>query len=407
MMEKLCSETMIKQNQINYLNSQKLAGQPYPTLGGKRNCRGAILIVVLGVIMAITVISLGFLASSDVELSSGCSLRNWVNLQSAAASSIEHARGMISINAHKSVSHWTGISAYPAGNDFEYDITVSKDSPCNYSIDSFTYKSDAAEKSLTAKLRIDPCIALWLNKGNISPDVWINGDVFCDDNTTIYGNIDGDVFSTGDITKYGSITGRRKAQQTSYPVEPPQLTYADFPNRYYYNGSGPYNVTLLTKDIYDGVLDVLPTAPADNPAGIYVRNGNLKIDYSVTINGTLVVKDDLELNNSATVTVISRNKMPGLVVGHDLRFNSSNTTLNCLGLCLINHHIDLKNNIYTSLYVNGAVVILGDGILNVPSLNSTVGIVGDPDYAAIEIHPEARDTIIWTPAGGSFFKYIN
>jgi type II secretory pathway component PulK len=72
--------------------------------------RGAALLIVLIVIMAITVLSLGFLSRSDVELACGENMVLRTQMDYLAESSLEHAKGLILNPQDISSEYWTGAA---------------------------------------------------------------------------------------------------------------------------------------------------------------------------------------------------------------------------------------------------------------------------------------------------------
>jgi len=76
----------------------------------KTNRQGAALLVVLFIVMVITVLSLGFLSRSDVELACGQNMVLRTQMDYLAESGLEHARGLI-LNPQDVVSeYWTGAT---------------------------------------------------------------------------------------------------------------------------------------------------------------------------------------------------------------------------------------------------------------------------------------------------------
>jgi type II secretory pathway component PulK len=65
------------------------------------------LLLVLGIIMAITLLSLGFIARCDVELASGRSLAVRVQMDQMAVSALEHARGLLLNPQDAAGAYWT------------------------------------------------------------------------------------------------------------------------------------------------------------------------------------------------------------------------------------------------------------------------------------------------------------
>lgn len=106
------------------------------------NRRGAALLVVLFIVMAITVASLGFLSRSDVELACGRNMVLRTQMDYLAESGLEHARGLILNPQDVDSEYWTGAEAQQlvAGSTEYYDLEVVRDDSdpmdrCNYTID--------------------------------------------------------------------------------------------------------------------------------------------------------------------------------------------------------------------------------------------------------------------------------
>jgi len=205
---------------------------------------GVALLVVLFIVMAITILSLGFVTRSDVELSCGQNMLLKTQMDYLAESGLEHARGLI-LNPQDVddpvYTYWRGSTSLQltSGSDY-YDVVVVRDENdfCNYTIDCDAYRLDGTEKislsRLRAELRLDPCIAYWWVGSNttISSSMIINGDVYCGNNLINNGTIDGDVFAVGTIGGNGTAAGRQNESVTqSYPVAWPGLEVAVLPSR--------------------------------------------------------------------------------------------------------------------------------------------------------------------------------
>ena len=61
----------------------------------RRQPAGIALLMVLAIIMAVTIISLGFVARTDTELTCGQNMALRVQMDQTAASALEHARGLM------------------------------------------------------------------------------------------------------------------------------------------------------------------------------------------------------------------------------------------------------------------------------------------------------------------------
>ena len=103
---------------------------------------GIALLTVLMIVMVITVMALGFLSRSDVELAFGRNMEVRAQMDYLAESGLEHARGLILNPQDVASEYWTGDSLQQlvAGSGDYYDLTVTRDDTdptdhCNYIID--------------------------------------------------------------------------------------------------------------------------------------------------------------------------------------------------------------------------------------------------------------------------------
>jgi len=373
------------------------------------NRKGAALLVVLFIIMAITILSLGFLSRSDVELACGQNMILRTQMDYLAESGLEHAKGLVQNPQDIDSGYWTGATSQQlveGSNDF-YDVTVVRDDPnyCNYIIDCNAYRRKGSEtvgrSSLAAELRLDPCIAYWVGKSTtIHTEITINGDVYCDDDLIVNGIVNGDAFSKKYITVNGSVTGQKNESVTP-PVGLPDLEYSDFSSQYYYNGSGPYSVQPLDPD-YNSTF---PGPGVNNPACVYYRNGNLELKGEIDITGMLVVKGDFKLKENCNLTITAVKSFPALLVGEDIKIEDDNQSLTVNGLAQVKKTIDMGDKTGSSLNVIGALCITNDeGIKN--TNGCTISITAFPDKAAIETWPTADAANKWSPAAGAFFRSI-
>jgi len=373
------------------------------------NRRGAALLVVLFVIMAITILSLGFLSRSDVELACGQNMILRTQMDYLAESGLEHAKGLILNPQDVEQEYWTGATGQQlvAGSSDFYDVRIVRDDPncCNYIIDCNAYRQNGSEtigrSSLEAELRLDPCIALW--RASATTWLWsgftINGDVYCDGELLIDGVVNGDVFAAGPITGSGSVAGRKNAFVGSPPVSSPGLVLSDFSSQYYYDGLGPYSVQALDPNYGPGSLE--PTS--GNPAGVFYRGGEFDLRGNINITGMLVVTHDLRLKQNCNLTITAVKNFPALLVGHDIKIENVNQSITVTGLAQVNNNIDMANKAGSYINIVGALYV-GGRIIN--TNGCTVKITAFADKAALEIWSTASTVKRWTPAAGAFFKSI-
>ena len=144
----------------------------------KRNTtdrRGVALLVVLFIVMAITVLSLGFLSRSDVELACGQNMILRAQMDYLAESGLEHARGLLVNPPDPNLGYWAGadgLQIVENSNDY-YNVDVIQlplvdpcdPNVCDYEITSTAYRDKngvrVGESILKAELHIDPNTAYW------------------------------------------------------------------------------------------------------------------------------------------------------------------------------------------------------------------------------------------------------
>ncbi|MFX0199632.1 MAG: hypothetical protein ACFFCW_26210 [Candidatus Hodarchaeota archaeon] len=367
---------------------------------------GVALLVVLFIVMAITILSLGFVSRSDVELACGQNMLMKTQIDYLAESGLEHAKGLI-LNPQDvdSSVYWEGGTSLQltSGSDF-YEVKVERDTSdlCNYIIDCSSYRLEGPERTglsrLQAVLRIDPCIAYWVGSNTtVSPQMTINGDVYCDDNLINDGTINGDVFATGTIS--GTNIEGQKITVTEAPVAWPNLISTDF-GLTYYIGSTPYSAEEVVDANHPTGGPFNPTGT--NPAGIRYSNSNVNIPGDVNINGTLVVNGTLRISGLNNVITAEKN-FPALLVTEQVIMEDG-ASLVIQGLAQIQGPITFDPNvIYASLQVKGGLFINNGGIEGITS--GSVVVSADPAIASIETWPGSAPNR-WRPMAGAFYRSI-
>ncbi len=369
------------------------------------------LLVVLLIVMAATILSLGFLSRSNVELACGENMILRTQMDYLAESGLEHARGLI-LNDNNSLQDWTalGQQLVDSSNDY-YDVTVSRDDPnlCNYIITCDAYREKNGERigrsSLEGGLRLDPCIAFWVGVGTtVGPRITINGDVYCNGDLTNNGTIGGDAFTNGGITNTGSITGQMYPNGTKpIDVNWPGLAISDFSSQYYHNGSGPYPAQIVDgnySDVTWGSLD-------DNPPMVFYRDGDLKLEQNVIINGTLVVNGKLIISGPGNRITAIKN-FPAIIIRTHLEIKGSEGAgITVEGL------IQSENGVHIKADAENALITIIGGLftktrgIRVDNPNfGYMTITAAPDKAAIQTWPTPGNPVRWSPAGGAFFRSI-
>jgi cytoskeletal protein CcmA (bactofilin family) len=310
--------------------------------------KGSALLVVLFIVMAITILSLGFLSRSDVELACGENMILKTQMDYLAESGLEHARGLI-INPQEIASgYWTGAAEQQlvdGSNDY-YDVNVVKDvnRECNYRITCDAYRRKNGEKigqsSLTAELRLNPCIALWTGSNiTLSSGVAVNGDIYCNGTLINLGTINGDVFAS---SLSGSISGQRKAVG-DLSLSRPRVTVGDFTTRYTVETIGSGSLAGGTR---------LPISGAQ----VCYRNGNLVLEGGVQIDGMLVVNGNLTVQGNGNVVTAAKNLPAILVTGNVVVKNGGG--LNVSGLMTVDGWMQIGTGI-SGMSILGGLFVAG------------------------------------------------
>ncbi len=135
------------------------------------------LLVVLFIVMTVTIVSLGFLSRSDVELACGQNMILRAQMDYLAESGLEHARGLLVNPPDPNLGYWAGadgLQIVENSNDY-YDVDVIQlplvdpcdPNVCDYEITSTAYRDKSGvrvgESILKAKLHIDPNTAYWVS----------------------------------------------------------------------------------------------------------------------------------------------------------------------------------------------------------------------------------------------------
>ena len=348
---------------------------------------GSALLVVLLIVMAITILSLGFLSRSDVELACGENMILRTQMDYLAESGLEHARGLILYDSNY-LGDWAlpGQQLVDGSNDY-YDVSVVKDvnGECNYRITCDAYREKGIEKigrsSLEAELRLDPYIAFWIQaSAQIVNTVKINGDVDCNGTLTNYSIINGDVFANS-LAGTGSITGRQKALG-DLSLAWPQVEVDDFISHY--------------SPVQTIEVNSLDSNSLGGSSQVCYRNGNLELASNVQIEGMLIVAGNLTITGSGNVITAGKD-LPAMLVTGNLRIQSGGS-LDVYGLAFVNRRV--QNDYGGNVNISGGLFVqkIFTGLGNMT-------ITAAPSKTAITTWPSGNPTR-WSPVAGAFFKSI-
>ncbi|MDI9433398.1 MAG: LamG domain-containing protein [Planctomycetota bacterium] len=310
--------------------------------------RGVALLLVLGMIMAITILALGFIARCDTELAAGQNMAVRMQMDQLATSGLEHARGLL-LNPQEVPSvYWTGEVRQQLGVDSPdfYDVAIVLDDSdpndfCTYEITSTAYRERTGQRTgesrLEATLRLDPAVALWTAADlDVRTDWIIYGDVRSAARVRNEGTIRGDIFASDLI---GAITGACKSTddlKLLWPMLASSYSHPDY-----------------------AILPIGPGAVSGtygSPA-VWRCNGNLLLDGAVVVNGMLLVNGNVTIQGSGARLTAAKN-LPAVYVTGNLVLDSA-TDSQIVGLVVVDGHVlighDTDVRIVGGLFAQGEI----------------------------------------------------
>ncbi len=370
---------------------------------------GIALLAVLILIVAITIISLAFISRSDGELAYGRNMKLHTQVDYMADSGLAHARALILNPQDVDVvagQFWTGASGQQVGADgICYDISVERHPTGSTTLCSFDVTSSAyaitngtrtASSTLTAELRLDPCIALWTGgNATLGTTAVVYGDTYCGGALASWRTVRGDIYAGGTI--WSNSTGQ-KYTPASAPVPWPPVTCAALEPEYYINGT-----TFTAQVVGASAVTGYASSPvSSNPAGMVFYVGDLELNGPTNIDGTLVVTGNLTVKGHGNVITATKN-FPAVVVGGNLKVES-NTSLTVNGLAVVGQGMDIPpSRTGVRLTVNGGLFVAG-ALSLAPGGGSEITITADHSRTALLIWGPSGAPVAWRQAGGAFYK---
>ncbi|MHC5076014.1 MAG: hypothetical protein ACYTFM_06265 [Planctomycetota bacterium] len=352
---------------------------------GKMQRKGTALLVVLFIVIAATIISLGFLSRSDIELACGKNMVIRTQMDYLSESGLEHAKGLILNPQDIESEYWVGIEGQqlmPGFGDY-YDVEVNKIQERDYLVNCQSYRirngQNLGRSILEAKLWLYPCIGLWTNNStSLLGNATIHGDVYCQDTFLSNGTINGDAFVS---VLNASITGKQRSL-SDLSLDWPSVEAVDYTSRF------PV-VIIDTNSVAD------TTFGPYEPVKVCYREGDLSLDGMVQVSGILIVNGSLTITGLNNIFISEKN-LPALLVTGSVNIEGT-SELDVTGLVLVNSSIQIDGqlNVVGSLFSNGS--ISGGGTLNISASGSKASIV------TWTSENELRN---WSPAAGAVYRSI-
>jgi hypothetical protein len=336
----------------------------------KTGRRGAALLVVLFIVMAVTIVSLSFLTRSDAELSGGQGMISRSRMNYLAEAGIEHARGLI-LNPSGidtgSLGYWPGATRQQitSGNDY-YDVSVVLDTTypstgMKYDITCAAYREENSVKTLgntlIASLKVDvtePGISVWdriavRENGRLDG---VNGKAVISTNSILPANAgpggEPSVVIVADDPN--QITGMRRVLKEA--VDIPLLSAPNMPPSV---GDCSYKsgTTTLSSDLHCNNFEIKATGIVE-----------VTSDMTILAEGDFTVKDDgrLRLRSGAKLTVYTK-KLFVTNTNARINVNTANADrfiLNHMGLALDSVKLSGFSRVYATVTSPDAALELHD-----------------------------------------------
>jgi hypothetical protein len=322
---------------------------PFSLRAGHR--RGIALLMVLLIVMAITVLALGFMNRADVELACGGNMLLRLQMDQLAASGLEHAKGLLLHPQDASTLYWQGAASQQlmaaASSDY-YDVNVVRDASdyCTYDITCDAYRLNGTERMaqcrLLAQLRLDPCIGLWTGSDlDVRANWVIQGDLYAAGSVVNWGlpaHLNGDVFSAGAAP--GAVGAHKAPADLLALLSWPTVTKTYFSPDY------------TTFSISSGSL----SNQTFQPPHIWSYTGDLTIGQNVTIEGMLLVDGNLTFAGTGS-KILGQKNLPALYTSRNLIFRGASNT-EITGLVVVDGSVLIRADT-TDLCVTGALCTKG------------------------------------------------
>ena len=377
----------------------------------RSNRNGIALLVVLFIVATVSVLSFGFVMKADAELSCGRNTILRTEMDYIGLTALNYTKAMI-VNPQDITTgtdkYWQGENdlQLEASSDEFFDVQVVRSTTgetpeCTFDVTCEGYKLNGGNKisetKLQAQLRLDPFIAFYSNNSTkIDDNVTIYGDVYCGNHLTKHGTIKGDIFADSYWLNTDDITGQIYPKANAN-VSWSGIRYWRFEPTYYIDTEEYWPVT-----ISGSYSDVSWGTSSGNPAGIYYCSGDLDLQGNIQINGTLVVKGNLDIQNGSC-TINALKNYPAIVVEGRLRVKNSGS-LEASGL-VQTYDMRIKDTA-SNVNITGGLYIYNSGLIVESGYSGSVVIKGDPMAATIKLMSTDVNMMEWSPVGGAYYKHI-
>jgi len=370
--------------------------------------------VVLFIVAAISVLSFGYVVKADRELSCADNTDFRMEMDYLGQTALNHAKALI-INPQNvttgSGGYWQGkdeLKIKP-GKDF-YDITVAQSTGgltprCTYDVTINAYRKDGglriSETKLQSQLRFDPCIAYWSNASSSIPsNMLIYGDVYCNGTFICSSTLEGADTVVGDVysdTFAGWKTGQHYSK-ADITVEWPAIDADDYSGGDYYIDGVRYQCKILYSDNYSNIE--MTTDESSNPARLFYRPGNLKLQGNVKINGSLIINGDL-LVEVGQASITATKNFPAILADEKLIIiNDGKLTVS--GLVHV-EEMEVGDSA-SDISITGGLFIEEKAIDIKDDYSGTVTVTADPMLSSLKLEESDGDVLKWMPAGGAYYK---
>jgi hypothetical protein len=372
--------------------------------------RGVALLLVLIILAAGTLVTMRYLQAASERLVLTQMLVDSKKAGYVADSGISEACYWLRHPELTSGVAWTGVAGRrpdTASADF-YNVTIGPKTgkPNWYVVSSEGHRVDGAGngtvRTVTADFQMYYGFAeavTTLNDLKIPAGVRITGNVYASNNLDNSGTIDGSVWVGNHLANTGTITGMTNLNCAlrsigSYPVDT-IIVYLHKGNNY-----------IVDTILVNSTTNQTWGSSSGNPMGVWYRNGDLVLNGTTTVEGTLHVRGNLWLAAGSTTVITPKANWPAMLVSGELKLLGDGAVATINGAVIACNTMKTETNSAPNarLTINGPVVFPGGGggFDSSFATNAKVVINQDPARADVSGYYTAQPR---TPAGARMMGY--
>lgn len=348
-----------------------------------RRSRGMAMLLVLSVIGMASVLGLGMLSTASIQAATARNSLDAVRADSSVRSGIQVACYYLQYPRRApslTNGYWPG-GVVNLGDGETVQVSVSSLGGNDYRITA-TSTGSGVQRSSRCSIHVEPGFKLKYaavfngNSVSVPGFVSLYGGAQVAGLLVNYGAIS-EQSCAASVLNYGFMSGGWVPLTTGNTASNPRPDKRHDYRTYRYQGQ-----TYLAKNISVSSTSSVALRPtADNPAGVFRRNGSLTLNGGVTVQGTLLVEGSLNIYGSGNSISGPAAGFPALVVKDDIYTYGAFRELRVEGLTWLGKSIRFNGmNLFSLLEFRGVLLFGGEGsIQNV--VGPTVRVYYEPGRA--------------------------